>query len=256
MVRAELDRISRFVGDRRRLKCKPAAADSVVDQVLKQVGMYDQLDHVSAVSASDQSVVHWRHATGVKVEGQQAWSVVENFEGEMSDALKSSLYRGMTEALTNAVQHAYIAKRRDGTKLAGEKRWWLFSQQRDGFLTVVFCDLGIGIPESLPIQHSSISKLLKSLSKSASDVEAIRIATELGKTSTDEPNRGKGLPEILDAARKAEQGSCVIYSNKGQFGYGAGGNLIENQFSNSILGTLIEWRVPLSEQSFDDTQSN
>lgn len=255
MVHAELDRISRLVTDRRRLKCKPAAADSVADQVLKQVGMYDRLDHVSAVSARDQSVKHWRHATGVKVEGEQAWSVVENFEGEMSEALKSSLYRGITEALTNAVQHAYIAKRRDGTNLAGEKRWWLFSQQRDGFLTVVFCDLGIGIPESLPLQHSGFVRILKSFSKNTSDVLAIRIATELGKTSTDEPNRGKGLPEILDAARKAEQGSCVIYSNKGQFGYGAGGNLIENQFPNSIFGTLIEWRVPLSEQGFDDAQN-
>ena len=255
IVHAELDRVGRLVTDRRRLKCKPALANSVADQVLKQVGMYDKLDHVSAVSACDQSVVHWRHATGVKVEGEQAWSVVENFEGEMSDALKTSLFKGITEALTNAVQHAYIAKRRDGTYLAGEKRWWLFSQQRDGFLTVVFCDLGIGIPESLPIQHSGIGSILKKLSKSSSDVLAIKIATELGETSTDEPNRGKGLPEILDAARKSEQGSCVIYSNKGQFGYGAGGNLIENQFSNSIFGTLIEWRVPLSEQSCDDAQN-
>ena len=92
IVHAELDRIGRLVSDRRRLKCKPAAADSIADQVLKQVGMYDKLDHVSAVSARDQSVVHWRHATGVKVEGEQAWSVVENFEGEMSEALKSSLF--------------------------------------------------------------------------------------------------------------------------------------------------------------------
>lgn len=252
MVHAELDRISRLVSDRRRLKCKPAVANSIADQVLKQVGMYDKLDHVSAVSARDQSVVHWRHATGVKVEGEQAWSVVENFEGEMSDALKSSLFKGITEALTNAVHHAYIARRKDGTNCGGENRWWLFSQQREGFLTVVFCDLGIGIPESLPIRYSGVSKILKSLSKSSSDVQAIRIATELGQTSTGQSNRGTGLSQILDTARNAEQGSCVIYSNKGQFGYGAGGNLIENQFSNSIFGTLIEWRVPLSEQSFDD----
>ena len=154
------------------------------------------------------------------------------------------------------MQHAYIAKRRDGTNFSGEKRWWLFSQQREGFLTIVFCDLGIGIPESLPIQHSGVGKILKKFSKNSSDVEAIKYATQIGKTSTDQPNRGKGLPEILDAARKAEQGSCVIYSNKGHYGYGAGENLIENQFPNSILGTLIEWRVPLSEQLFDDFQSN
>ncbi len=248
LVHAELDRIGRLVTDRRRFKCKPAPAGTLADQVLKKVGMYDAVDHISAVSASDQSVVHWRNATGVKAQGEEAWSVVENFEGELSNALQDSLFKGISEALTNAVHHAYQANRRDGTNVQGDKRWWMFSQQREGFLTVVFCDLGIGIPNSLPLKNNSaLNAMLAKLPGNQRDLDAIRVATVLGKTRTLESNRGLGLSEILDAARKAEQGGCIIYSNRGQYGFAPDGRVIENQFSNSIYGTLIEWRVPLAE---------
>jgi hypothetical protein len=257
LVHAELDRISRLVKDRRRMRCKPAQ-NSLADQVLKQVGMYKSLDHpYDNVPAIDQSVVHWRSATGLKAQGQEGWSVVENFEGELSNALKGSLFKGITEALTNAVHHAYQTNRKDGTNIQGEKRWWMFSQQRDGFLTIVFCDLGIGIPNSLPLKKDrNLNALLAKFKGDRSDVQSIRLATELGKTRTLEDNRGLGLSEILDAARNAEQGRCVIYSNRGQFGFSDDGRVIENQYYNSIYGTLIEWRVPLAEDMANDSQSN
>jgi hypothetical protein len=255
LVHAELDRISRLVKDRRRLRCKPAHPKSLAHQVLKQVGMYTSLDHpYDNVPAIDQSVVHWRNATGVKAQGQEGWSVVENFEGELSDVLKGTLFKGITEALTNAVHHAYQTNRKDGTNIQGEKRWWMFSQQRDGFLTIVFCDLGIGIPNSLPLKkNKNLNALLAKLKGDTSDVQSIRIATELGKTRTLEDNRALGLSEILDAARNAEQGGCIIYSNRGQFGFAHDGRVIENQYSNSIYGTLIEWRVPLAEDIANDS---
>jgi hypothetical protein len=252
MLVAELDRIKKLTSRPNLLRCKAAASGSLADQVLTQIGAYDLLDHSSTGPASDQSVVHWRSATGLKAEGEEAGSMLANCDGELAPALRTSLYRGITEAMTNAVQHAYLAVRGDGANRQGEKRWWLFSQQKDGELHIVFCDLGIGIPESLPIVNSTIRQILSSFGRERADVEAIKLATKLGKTSTAEPNRGKGLPEILDAARKSEQGACVIYSNKGQFGFAPGGSTVENQFSNSIFGTLIEWRVPITESATDD----
>lgn len=253
---AELDRVLKLSSKPDLLRCKPAVSGCLADQVLKQIGVYHCLGHSSSSSASDPSVVHWRHASGLKAEGQEAGSMLDNCDGELAPALRSSLYRGITEAMTNAVQHAYIAGRRDGLNRLGERRWWLFSQQREGFLYIVFCDLGIGIPASLPILHKGARKFLASFRRDRADLEAIRLAAELGRTSTSEPNRGKGLPEILDAARKSEHGSCVIYSNRGQFGFASGGRAVENQFSSSILGTLIEWRVPISEGATNDEQAN
>lgn len=254
LVHAELDRISRLVKDRRRMRCKPAVSKSVADQVLKQVGMYAALDHISEVEADDETVIHWRNATGVKADGQTSWSVVENSDDELSATLKNSLFKGITEALTNAVQHAYPAERKNSRNIHGDKRWWMFSQQKDGFLTIVFCDLGIGIPNSLPLKKdSALDTLLKSFKPNRSDVQSIIAATKLGKTSTFQENRGKGLPQILDAVRNAAQGNCAILSNRGQYAIASDGKVIENQFSDSIYGTLIEWRVPLTEDSTNDS---
>jgi hypothetical protein len=254
LIWAELDRIRRMTKNQNRIRCRPAPKDSLADQVLKQIGVYECANHQSSTDAEDESIVHWRRASGVKAQGSQAEPMLTNFDGDLSEALKSSLYRGITEAMTNAVQHAYAGSRNDGTKAQGEKRWWLFSQQRDGVLNLVFCDLGIGIPRSLPIVHSAIKSALAKLGPSRADVGAIKIATTVGKTSTAAPNRGKGLPEILDAARKSDQGACVIYSNRGQFGFSPGGQVVENQFSNSIYGTLIDWRVPMMEAMANDVK--
>jgi hypothetical protein len=249
---AELDRIKRLMPSRVLLSCKAAAVDSLADQVLTQIGVYATLGHTASNHPSDQSVVHWRLASGLKAEGEDAGSMLERYDGDLAPAMRQSLSKGITEAMTNAVQHAYLGRRGDGTNRQGEKRWWLFSEQREGKLYIVFCDLGIGIPNSLPIVNSGLKAILSSFRKNRADVEAIRLATVLGKTSTAEPNRGKGLPEILDAAKKSEQGRCVIYSNRGRFGFAPGGRVVENQFSNSIYGTLIEWRVPISESATDD----
>lgn len=247
LLLAEIDRVCRIISDSRRLRCKSAKHDSLPDQVFNQIGLYGRFQYDRIALPTDQSVIHWRMASGVKAEGEEAGAMLDTCEGDLTDTLKTSLYRGITEAMTNAVQHAYIAIRHDGTRVRGDKRWWMFSQERDGFLKIVFCDLGIGIPVSLPMVNSTMQTALKLVRRDRSDVEAIRMATKLGSTSTSERYRGKGLPEILDAAGKSEQGYCLIYSNRGQFGFAAGGQTVENQFSDTILGTLIEWRVPTSE---------
>jgi hypothetical protein len=252
MLVAELDRIKKLSSNPSLLRCKAAPDGSLADQVLTQIGAYQILGHSPKGAALDQSVVHWRSATGLKAEGEDAGTMLEKYDGELAPALRTSLYNGIIEAMTNAVHHAYIDIRRDGINRRGEKRWWLFSEQREGSLFIAFCDLGIGIPESLPIVHSGLKAILSKLGADRSDVEAIKLATRLGETSTSQDNRGKGLSEILDAARKSEQGSCVIYSNRGQFGFARDGATVENQFSNSIFGTLIEWQVPISEGVTND----
>lgn len=243
---AEIDRIRRLIGNTREMRCRPAE-DRIVDQVLEQTGVYERFSHFAAAAATDETVIHWRQATGVKVQGKDAGSMLDDCEGKLAPSIKSGLYRGVTEAMTNSVQHAYVGNRGDGITVGGEKRWWLFSEERDGFLSIVICDLGIGIPKSLPKQHTAVRRILSTFAADRADVEAIKLASELGKTSTSLQNRGKGLPEILDAARQSDEGSCIIFSNRGQFGFAAGKRAVENQFTGSIYGTLIVWRVPITE---------
>lgn len=247
---AEIDRISRFVANVREMRCRPAE-NKIVDQVLEQTGVYKRFNHTAAVATTHETVIHWRQATGVKVDGEDAGYMLDKCEGRIAEPLKQGLFRGVTEAMTNSVHHAYVGEREDGTAKGGEKRWWLFSEERDGFLSLVFCDLGIGIPRSLPKHHTAIRAMLNAFSPDRADVEAIKLASELGKTSTALGNRGKGLPEILAAARQSDEGSCIIFSNRGQFGFAAGKRAVENQFAGSIYGTLIVWHVPIAEGSND-----
>jgi hypothetical protein len=247
---AEIDRIRRRVGRSREMRCRPAE-NRIVDQVLEQTGVCKRFQHSTAVAATHETVIHWRQATGVKVDGQDAGYMLEKCEGRLAEPLKQGLFRGVTEAMTNSVHHAYVGERGGDTARGGEKRWWLFSEERDGFLSIVICDLGIGIPKSLPKQHTAVRKILSTFAADRADVEAIKLASELGKTSTSLGNRGKGLPEILDAARQSDEGSCIIFSNRGQFGFAAGKRAVENQFTGSIYGTLVVWRVPITEGSRD-----
>jgi hypothetical protein len=247
---AEIDRINRLVANIREMRCRPAE-NKIVDQVLEQTGVYKRFNHSTAAAATHETVIHWRQATGVKVDGQDAGYMLDKCEGRLAEPLKQGLFRGVTEAMTNSVHHAYVGEREDGTAKGGEKRWWLFSEERDGFLSLVICDLGIGIPKSLPKQHTAVRAILNTFASDRADVEAIKLASELGKTSTSLGNRGKGLPEILDAARQSDEGSCIIFSNRGQFGFAAGKRAVENQFTGSIYGTLIVWRVPITEGSKD-----
>lgn len=81
-------------------------------------------------------------------EGEQFAELFEEFDGRIKNF--KQLYEGMVEAMANSVAHAYLSERGDGFELTPDtKRWWAFWQERAGKLSVVICDLGIGISRSL-----------------------------------------------------------------------------------------------------------
>jgi hypothetical protein len=242
---AETDRITSFLSDKRRITVKPPKNDRA-NQVLKHIGLYNCLGFVSTVQPQDETVIHWHKATGIKNDGAQTEAIFRTIK----ESTANDLYCGITEAMTNTVHHAYPEnhKRIDGTQNQGEKKWWLFSQLHNDVLNIVFCDLGIGIPRSLPLKHKALTAIVKKLRKDRADIDSIKLACELKQTSTNEQNRGKGLPQILDAARSSKQGSCQIFSNSGQYGFTSDRKDIAKQFSSSIYGTLIDWRMPLEKE--------
>ncbi|MFH4324940.1 hypothetical protein WAJ71_20585, partial [Acinetobacter baumannii] len=86
------------------------------------------------------------------------------------------------------------------------KKWWLFTKEVDGILTVCICDLGVGIPRSLkensphvnPGWFENMRNYVKELRKKYNEDSAlIKAAIEIGKTRTNLPNRGKGLSQII-----------------------------------------------------------
>lgn len=248
---AEIDRALRMMIDRRLLRCN-YPADPLMEQVFQQIGLLTLLGLPQRCDVVDEMAKHWRYATGVVMESALAGQSLERYDGKIAEPIRSGLYAGMIEAMANTIHHAYAEARNDGVRLYRERRWWMFSQEKDGRLSIAICDLGIGIPRSLPTTKTfspeSIVEMLKSIGGwDKPDASAIRAAVRLGQSSTNQANRGKGLSEVLDAVSNTKDGSAAIFSNRGFYGVAADrAEPVDREYPESIYGTVVEWHVPLS----------
>ena len=245
LFRSEICRIRANLPQGVRLHCRPAH-NVKVSQVLKQVGIYELLGYRGAVKPTFPDVVNWRVAQGSAAEGEKYDEILGRYDGMVSDALRTGLYVGLTEAMTNTRQHAYLRQREDGlTCILASHGWWMFSQEKDRRLEVVFCDLGVGIPGTLPIRQPSLVARLKELFGSPSDGQMIAEAVQYARTRTGKVYRGKGLKQLLSVIEAVPGGRLLIYSNRGCFRIGPEGEQVFD-FPDSVLGTIIAWSVPIT----------
>lgn len=246
MFKAEISRLQRITNDRVKLLCIPPRNHKVA-QVLKQTDIFRLLHHRSDVRPISPDVVTWSHAQGNQVEGHKYDDVLGKYDGVIPDTVASGLYVGLTEAMSNCHQHAYIAPRQDGLNQINEPPdWWMFSQERDGRLSVVFCDLGVGIPETLPIRQPGLWQRLKSAFGAPTDAAAIDEAIKLSRSRTEKHYRGKGLKQLVDVIETTPDATLTLYSNRGCYRYN-GGNSTTRNYDDSIMGTLITWGVPATD---------
>ncbi len=221
----------------------------LVEEVFQQIGIYGKLGIQCDISPKSDSVIYWQVASGTLAEGAKSGSILESYEGRLPEGLTKGLYDGLVEAMTNTVHHAYPddAEGRKRRHRLG-KRWWMLSQERDGILTVAFCDLGIGIPRSLPksktYKADTLREFWRNTGLDKSDASAISVAVQIGKSRTGLKQRGYGLAEIVNSARKTEKSGVLITSNKGVFIAKDG---TDHAFNHrlSINGTLIQWTIPM-----------
>lgn len=222
-----------------------APASPKVSQVLEQIGVFELIGAAAGQTPVDDDVVSWKFAHGHRVEGQKYEDILAEYDGEIAPQLRESLYNGITEAMTNVTGHAYELRRQDGYPSVESREWWMFSQAKDGELTVVICDLGAGIPRTLPLKQPGLVKRLTLLGRS-SDAQAIDSAVKLSMSRTALEYRGKGLGQIARAVAAHPRGEMAIHSNRGAIVRKAGApRFTMTLFADSILGTLIYWKLPL-----------
>lgn len=234
--------------------------DKVVSQVFKQIEFSVVAGcNIRRTSESERKdVATWRCASGEGVLGEKCGNILSHYHGRIAQALSRQLFTGMTEAMTNAHQHAYIKERGDRIKHVDFfKPWWLFSQEIDGKLNVIFCDLGLGIPHTLPLTRPSlVMRLSKALGKDITDSRSIKEAIEDSKSRTNQSHRGKGLKQVVETIDESDDGKVFILSNKGSYSHTAEGYTQLRDFSTSIRGTIVCWQVSLPEASgFDDARN-
>ena len=214
-------------------------------QVLQQIGVYGICHHPFHGRTTHRDVVHWRGARGHLVDASQYAKTIEAHEGGLAEPLVNGIYRGLAEAMTNVCHHAYIDRRDDGLDHDGPRDWWVFSQAKDGYLYVALCDLGVGIPGTLPSTNPTLYGKLKALfGITPQDGDCIAAAIEDSRSRTGRPERGKGLGDIIRAVAGAPRGRAMVFSNRGWYTLN-GGNESSGNYRDSILGTLIAWSVPV-----------
>lgn len=248
--------------------------EKIVNQVLEQTGILSLLKLKINFDDDefDESVKYWNYTSGHNSEIDSADSMLDDFDKILSEDTSKNVFTSLTEALTNCHHHAYQDKRY-ATETKKVKKWWLFSQELDGILTVCVCDLGIGIPRSLTRNTPDVQKdwftQLKDFmnlnkEKYDRDSAAIKAAIEIGNTRTNLPNRGKGLNQIINKVNTIcdHKASIGIYSNKGSYIINRGmvtdlprTDIIDGiaiPYTESIEGTIIVWQIPLDKQNIDE----
>lgn len=237
-----------------------APKNKVVGQVFKKIGFANLIEcNISKRSESNRKdVSYWLTASGVNVYARECGNILNHYKGRIAPSLSRELYKGMSEAMTNAYHHAYIGRRKDPFNHTGSfKPWWLFSQEVDGELTVVFCDLGIGIPATLPQNKPNLMRrLVSSFGKDLKDSTTIKEAVVDSITRTHKSHRGKGLKQVVETVDECDSGQMYIFSNHGCYHYKSGGEDNVYEFSRPIQGTIISWKVSLPESTDISSMNN
>ena len=173
-------------------------------------------------------------------------NAVEKFN--VGDKGGMALCTALAEAALNSVQHAYSKPKKMNCPIC-DIRWWAASSytsndQGDKTIRFMLYDQGVGIPATIQeekrreIITEFITEKIPFLNPNS---QIIKKLLENPKSSTGETNRGKGLPQILSAA-KSNQGKFRLISGKGHVTCSEIGEVMSNNDHDDHLGgTLIEW---------------
>lgn len=228
-----------------KFRCKKSR-NSKVNHALYQIGLFKIFNEKFFPQTSYKDVVHWKSCAGTKIIGPVFEEVIpqNSLIGKKADEI--NLYGVCNEATLNVLHHAYIAQRKLSEVDYQNEAWWMFSQVKDGISSVAICDLGLGIPATLPIKRKSLYDLLCSFSNGDADLIKGAIETPSSRTALD--HRGNGLPRIAKLAQETPGASLTIFSNKGTVQIDSN-NITGFNSPSEIPGTIILWKFPVGENN-------
>lgn len=253
LLLAEVDRLQRIFGSAKLCGTRPR--EVIAAQALDHVGLSRmlQIGLPPRKSQLHASVKHWRYATGTNADTQAVAPLAVYLDERGLTSVRQALYRGISEAMTNAVYHAYTEPRGDGIDSipAVGKRWWMFFQIADERLSVSFCDLGIGIHRSLraSAEWREILQLTLDLLEPSPKAQEIKTAIETSRTRTKKGHRGKGLKDIQRVIKGARKGHLWVTSDVGEYVFWIDDSGLERErladLDAKVQGTIVTWTVPL-----------
>lgn len=247
---AEIERLLGEPECAAKLQCTYPTND-VVEQLFQHIGLLQKLGLQPRIERIEaENVVVWLYEVGHEDNLNSIMGALpELLKTSGNKALRMAVTSGMTEAVANSAEHAYIHRRKDGTNLKVPHDWWIFARQEDEDISVSICDLGIGIPRSLPQTFpEELATFLKTRAgRKKMDHQMIELALKVGRTRTNKSYRGQGLKDILRVVMEQKVGQLKIYSNKGVYMFnGKTGYMNSYSEASNIMGTLVQWKIPLA----------
>jgi len=174
-------------------------------------------------------------------------SIIEKALFPLNALARERLVVAIKEAMQNTLDHAHPDHGRDRKQ---RHRWWMSSwvnvERKE--VSIVFFDQGVGIPKTLqPTTYEHIVAAISNLStfrfsSAPSDGEMIAAATEIFRSGTGTPGRGRGFANMKSFVDACNEGELRVLSNRGRYHY-MGPTLEKCSDSRQSLGgTVIEWR--------------
>lgn len=173
--------------------------------------------------------------------------------------LSIKILTALSEAMSNVFDHAYpIDGEYDVPPI--NKLWVTAAADADTkSLTIVVYDQGVSIPATY--QRMSGTDVLKSSLKDflnkigASDLSGhpddayIDMAMKFGRSRTDRPNRGKGLPQMSELVTSLGSGKMEVFSGYGRWAKEGNLDVDRGLLDQRLGGTVIVWTVQLSKEA-------
>lgn len=230
-------------------------------EVLKQIGLHELTGDSSDVVPEREDVVYWKATKGSNQSGDRL-AVLEVVAQKVNKAHAkildvSGIWRGVSEAVANTVDHAYVLPRGDGYSGEHDTKWWMFTQVKEPFFTAAVCDLGCGyratINNTLP--EWIFAQAAQLFQGANPDAQAIHTAMEYGRSGSHKGHRGKGSRDALSVLEHHGTGELVVMSNTGwmRYEFSPGKEVIRRSgdLRLDIKGTIVWWKLPLKGNQHD-----
>lgn len=224
-------------------------------EVLKQIGIHEITGDTCNTVPSRADVVYWKSTKGKDQSGTNLAVlevVAERVNNDHATQIElSGIWRGVSEAVANSVEHAYKFPRQDGFSGLPETKWWMFTQLRDATFTVAVCDLGCGYGATIAhtIPELFLAEVRRVVFSQNKDAFAINTAMAYGRSGTKQTERGKGSRDAFSVVQGHGEGTLLIISNTGYVEYTfKGGELAKTLDGNleiDMKGTIVMWKLPL-----------
>lgn len=218
--------------------------NDVVEQLFQHIGFLNLLGkRDSRKKITAENVRYWHYVNGVSTDDVSKFKdLLKSIN--LDEDIESGLFEGMSEAVTNTIQHAY-----DNNE---QKMWWMFAQKKESLFQIAICDLGMGIPASLRKKPEIMEFIASPVHhvKNRRDTSLIEIAVDSSRSSTRLAHRGNGLKDMLDFAKTNNIGGFRIFSAKGAFSYQASNHQeYRTDYRDEIRGTIVQWQIPLDSKN-------